>query len=109
MKDAGPWAFFVEIVRGRGLESVTITKVKGHATQQMVDAGKVEGREKSKGMAKQTRQQGSRRRSSKKPRGGEIVCRIARIEAWALQKVHGQNPTVPSCIKKGREESEARG
>ena len=40
------WENFAELVRERGPESVVITKVKGHATQQMVDEGKVEKDEK---------------------------------------------------------------
>ena len=46
MKDGDSWENFAELVRERGPESVVITKVKGHATQQMVDEGKVEKDEK---------------------------------------------------------------
>ena len=46
MKDGDLWELFAEVVSQRGPWSVTITKVKGHATQEMVDEGKVEEEEK---------------------------------------------------------------
>ena len=35
------WEVFANIVRRRGPESVTISKVKGHATDEMVEEGRV--------------------------------------------------------------------
>ena len=41
------WELFAKLVRQRGPKSVKITKVKGHATQAMVDEGKVKQTEKT--------------------------------------------------------------
>ena len=41
MKNGDLWEVFANIVWQRGPESVTISKVKGHATDEMVDEGKV--------------------------------------------------------------------
>ena len=46
MKDGDLWENFADIVKQRGPHSVWITKVKGHATQEIVDEGKVEEEEK---------------------------------------------------------------
>ena len=46
MKDGDLWEVFADIASQRGPWSVTITKVKGHATQEMVDEGKVDEEEK---------------------------------------------------------------
>ena len=52
MKDGDLWEVFTELVRTRGPQTVFITKVKGHATQEMVDEGKVqEGDMRGNGMA----------------------------------------------------------
>ena len=42
MRDGDLWQVFADLVSQRGPQSVTITKVQGHATQEMVDEGKVE-------------------------------------------------------------------
>ena len=42
MKDGELWEVFADLVRTRGPQTAIITKVKGHATQEMVDEGKVE-------------------------------------------------------------------
>ena len=42
MRDGDLWQVFADVVRQRGPYSVIITKVKGHATEQMVQDGKVE-------------------------------------------------------------------
>ena len=42
VKDGDLWEVFTDLVRTRGPQTVCITKVKGHATQEMVDEGKVE-------------------------------------------------------------------
>ena len=42
MKDGDLWEVFTDLVKIRGPQTVWITKVKGHATQEMVDEGKVE-------------------------------------------------------------------
>ena len=36
------WEVFTDLARTRGPQTVTITKVKGQATQEMVDEGEVE-------------------------------------------------------------------
>ena len=41
MKDGDLWEAFTNIVLRRGPETVTLTKVKGHATDEMVAEGKV--------------------------------------------------------------------
>lgn len=46
MRDGDLWELFANIVEERGPHSVTITKVKGHATKEMVEDGKVEEEEK---------------------------------------------------------------
>lgn len=45
-KDGDRWEIFDEVVRGRGPETVKITKVKGHATKEIVEEGKVKVVEK---------------------------------------------------------------
>ena len=45
MKDGDLWENFAEAVKQREAFSVWISKVKGHATQEMVDEGKVEEEE----------------------------------------------------------------
>ena len=40
IRDGDLWELFEQIVKQRGPKSVRITKVKGHATQEMVDEGK---------------------------------------------------------------------
>ena len=57
MKDGDLWEHFAEIAEQRGPHSVWITKVKGHATQEMVDEGKVEEDEK-RGNDESTKQPG---------------------------------------------------
>ena len=64
MKDGDLWEHVAELVRERGPESVAITKVKGHATQQMVDEGKVEEKKK-RGTTKQTKPRKQERRRVK--------------------------------------------
>ena len=42
MKDGDLWEMFAKAVEERGPGCTKISKVKGHATQEMVDAGEVE-------------------------------------------------------------------
>ena len=46
MRDGDSWEDFAEMVKQRGPHSVTLTKVKGHATEDMVNEGKVKLSEK---------------------------------------------------------------
>ena len=46
MKDGDLWELFAHLVSRRGPESVTITKVKGHATEDMVEKGTVQRADK---------------------------------------------------------------
>ena len=45
-KDGDLWEVFAKLVRQRGPKSAKITKVKGHATEEMVQQGKVKAEEK---------------------------------------------------------------
>ena len=46
MRDGDRWEVFADLVEQRGPHTVSITKVKGHATNEMVEQGKVEGGDK---------------------------------------------------------------
>ena len=46
MRDGDLWEVFVDLVRQRGPHTVNITKVKGHATKEMVDQGEVQEKDK---------------------------------------------------------------
>ena len=46
IRDGALWELFEQIVKQRGPKSVRIAKVKGHATQEMVDEGKVRAEDK---------------------------------------------------------------
>ena len=46
MKDGDLWEQFQKTVEAKGPKWVKLRKVKGHATDEMVDEGKVEGHEK---------------------------------------------------------------
>ena len=46
MKDGDLWQLFTDLVLQRGPETVVITKVKGHATDDMVKEGKVQPADK---------------------------------------------------------------
>ena len=45
-KDGDLWELFAKLVRQRGPNSVKITNVKGHATEEMAQQGKVKAEEK---------------------------------------------------------------
>ena len=45
-KDGDLWELFAKLIRQRGPSSAIITKVKGHATEEMVQQGKVKQEEK---------------------------------------------------------------
>ena len=46
MKNGDLWQHFYVSTATKGLQAVTLSKVKGHATQQMVDEGEVEAKHK---------------------------------------------------------------
>ena len=76
LKDGDLSGFVVEMVRERGPESVAITKIKGHATQRVVDEGKVEEREKQgNDQADKAADEGATKSQGK-------VQRFAELYAW---------------------------
>ena len=59
-RDGDLWQLFEKLVKQRGPETVKITKVKGHATEEMVEQGKVEAEDKAgNDMADQAADQGA--------------------------------------------------
>ena len=44
--DGDLWEWFAKIVKAKGAEAVRFTKVKGHATDEIVNQGKVKGEHK---------------------------------------------------------------
>ena len=46
MENDDLWKFFAESILAKGPRAITLTKVKGHATQEMVDEGRVDEEQK---------------------------------------------------------------
>ena len=46
MKNGDLWGFFAESTLAKGPRAINLTKVKGHAAQEMVDEGRVDEEEK---------------------------------------------------------------
>ena len=76
MRDGDLWDNVVDLVTQRGPHSVWITKVKGHATKEMVEEGKVELEEKEgNDAADKAADLGAMDSQIKVHRFGEMYCR----------------------------------
>ena len=75
MKDGDLWQVFADLMKQRGSQSVWITKVKGPATKEMVEEGKVELDEKrGNDGADKAADMGAKDSQEKVHRFGEMSC-----------------------------------
>ena len=75
-RDGDLWDIFADLVRDRGPETVKISKVKGHATEEMVSEGKVKAEDKEgNDKADEAADQGATKSQGK-------VQKFAELYAW---------------------------
>ena len=72
MKDGDLWELCAKVVEQRGAYTTRISKVKAHATDEMIAEAKVE-RAQKKGMGRYSSRKGSKWKSENNPRLGRNV------------------------------------